>query len=165
MDNSLSERTTSSHHDANSRLMLVGVAGIVLLILAATLIARLTGFTPNSIPDTVVIETREIGFRDLPTGSVVVYEWNGEHELLELKTGEGSFLRGVVRSLVRQRAGMGDNLSAPFLLSRHSDGRLVIEDSATGEKIDLVAFGPSNSVVFATLLDTPIPATTEGTDG
>lgn len=158
MENTLASasKLRTTHQNATSRLMLVALAALVLMVLVATLAARLTGFTADSVADTPIVQTRELGFRDLPGGKVSAYEWNSDFTLLVVNAGEGSFLRGVVRSLVRQRAGLSPDLRVPFHLNRHSDGRMVLLDPATGERIDLIAFGPDNYRVFATLLDTPI---------
>ncbi|MFK7830892.1 MAG: photosynthetic complex assembly protein PuhC [Congregibacter sp.] len=162
MDNSLSQSNNTPANDPATRYFVMGLAAIALMVLVATLVARLTGYTAETIPDTPVLDMREIGFRDQPGGIVVAYEWHSEQELLRLAPGEGSFLRGVVRSLVRQRAGLSGDLAVPFQLSRHSDGRMVISDPATGERIDLVAFGPDNYATFGPLLDIPLAAATAG---
>jgi putative photosynthetic complex assembly protein len=66
--------------------------------------------------------------------------------------GEGSFMRGVIRSLVRQRHGAAAAAEHPFSLDHHADGRLIVRDPQTSEFIDLVAFGPTNVAVFAAML-------------
>ena len=40
----------------------------------------------------------------------------------------------------------------PFRLTRWSDGRLSLDDPATGRRIELDAFGPTNTAVFAHLM-------------
>lgn len=148
------ESTLSTHDNPNAgtRLILIGLASLVLLVLVATLIARLTGYTTATPPSETIIELRELGFRDLPRGIVEIYDWQDETVITRLAAGDGSFIRGVVRSLVRQRRGLPENLSAPFVLAQHSDGRLILSDPATGETIDLVAFGPTNIASFRALL-------------
>lgn len=152
MENTLGGASSSVTDKRSAQVILVALAALVMLITAATLTARLTGYTASSIPESAVVQRRDIGFKDLDAGEVVVFDWQSQDELKRLAAGEGSFLRGVVRSLVRQRRGMSGDLNVPFLLTRHSDGRLVITDSATGESIDLVAFGQTNIAVFAELL-------------
>lgn len=163
MENTLGGASSSATEKRSAQLILVALAVLVMLITAATLTARLTGYTASSIPVSAVIQRRDIGFRDLSGGEVLVYDWHSENELKRLAAGEGSFLRGVVRSLVRQRRGMSGDLAMPFLLTQHSDGRLVITDSATGESIDLIAFGKTNTAVFSDLLETSA-ATTNSSD-
>jgi len=134
-----------------SPALLVGVVALLTALLAAVLTARLTGFDASAVPDSPVIQERMLGFRDQPGGVVEVYDWDTREVLERIPSGEGSFLRGVVRSLVRQRRGL-DTATAPFTLSLLADQRLILSDADTGEDIDLNAFGPTNLAVFARLL-------------
>lgn len=131
--------------------LLIGIAVAVTALLAAVLTARLTGFDASAVPDSPVIGARMLGFRDQPQGVVEIYDWDTQVVLQRIPSGEGSFLRGVVRSLVRQRRGL-DVATAPFRLSLLEDGRLILSDPQTGEDIDLYAFGPTNLAVFAELM-------------
>lgn len=132
-------------------------ATLVLVVLTAVLAARLTGYEASPQPLAPVVDSRQLGFRDLPGGHVAVVDWDSGETLADFGPGEGSFVRGVVRSLVRQRRGSSiDHSTAPFSLTRHSDGRLLLSDTGTGESVDLGAFGPTNAAVFHRLL----PATT-----
>jgi putative photosynthetic complex assembly protein len=63
--------------------------------------------------------------------------------------GEQGFLRGALRSLVRERRRRGGDASAPFTLIGRADGRLTLADATTGQRIDLESFGPTNAAVFA----------------
>ena len=69
--------------------------------------------------------------------------------------GEQGFIRGILRSMARQRRGEGLSAAQPFHLVAWADGRITLDDPATGERIELEAFGPTNAAVFATLLPTP----------
>jgi putative photosynthetic complex assembly protein len=142
--------------DASSRLLMGGIAVVAMLVLAATLAARLTGFTADSIPEAAAVDMRQLGFRDLPGGVVEAYDWQSGETLTRMSSGEGAFLRGVVRSLVRQRRGMDSSIPAMFELTRYDDGRIVLSDPATTESIDLIAFGRDNIAVFAALMDQPV---------
>lgn len=142
--------------DSSSRILMVGLALFVMAVLAATLTARLTGYSMSSVPDAAVVDVRELGFRDLPNGVVEVFEWNSNASIAKIPSGEGAFLRGVVRSLVRQRRGLDSGIASMFELTRYDDGRLVLSDPSTKEKVDLVAFGATNIAVFAELMDAPL---------
>ncbi|MDA8962321.1 photosynthetic complex assembly protein PuhC, partial [Congregibacter sp.] len=142
--------------DSSSRILMVGLALLVMAILAATLIARLTGYSMNSVPDAAIVDVRELGFRDLPNGVVDVFEWQSKVSIARIPSGEGAFLRGVVRSLVRQRRGLDSGIASVFELTRYDDGRLVLSDPGTGEQVDLIAFGATNIAVFAELMDAPL---------
>lgn len=139
------------HRDRTLPWGVAGLAGIVLLVLIAVLTARLTGFEPAQPVLGAVVETRTLGFRDASGGVVEIYDWDSGADIARYGPGEGAFLRGVMRSLVRQRRGTTAAIEA-FVLERYEDGRLIISDPGTGERIDLVAFGPDNAAVFALLL-------------
>ena len=70
------------------------------------------------------------------------------------------FLRTVLAGLVRERRreNAGDP-ATPFRITRWSDGRLTVDDTATGKLIELEAFGHTNEDAFARLLDLSPPAT------
>lgn len=143
----------------------MGVLGaVVLLVVCAVLAARLTGFTPAEPELAAQLESRMLGFRDR-SGSVEIYDWETGEDISRIAPGEGSFLRGVMRSLVRQRRGTEIPEGAPFLLARYAGGRLMISDPATGERIDLIAFGPDNLAVFAELLHSSSQASFPSTSG
>lgn len=147
--------TTIDNSQSRDRSVPMGMAAIgtvVLLVLCAVLAARLTGFEPAQPTLGSIVESRMLGFRDAGAGRVVVYDWDSGDEIYSLQAGEGSFLRGVMRSLVRQRRGTAIAEGAPFLLTRHESQQLVISDPSTGERIELIAFGPTNVALFAGLL-------------
>ncbi|MEM1415325.1 MAG: photosynthetic complex assembly protein PuhC [Myxococcota bacterium] len=59
------------------------------------------------------------------------------------------FVRGVLRtfSRTRQREGVGED--APLELGLYGDGKLVLADPTTDERIELDSFGPTNRGAFA----------------
>jgi putative photosynthetic complex assembly protein len=63
---------------------------------------------------------------------------------------------GALRALARERKIRGLDGSAPFLLIGRADGRLTLEDPATGQRIDLESFGPMHAGTFARLLALPV---------
>ena len=52
------EPRKSSFMDSSSRILMVGLALFVMAVLAATLTARLTGYSMNSVPDAAVVDAR-----------------------------------------------------------------------------------------------------------
>ena len=50
----------------------------------------------------------------------------------------------------RKRQGIDDVI--PFTLIGRADGRLTLLDTATGRRVDLASFGPTNAAVFARIL-------------
>jgi putative photosynthetic complex assembly protein len=63
--------------------------------------------------------------------------------------GEQGFLRGALRGLTRERRLRGVPAGEPMVLSGSADGRLSLADPATGQRLALESFGPSNAAVFA----------------
>ena len=68
---------------------------------------------------------------------------------LDTVYGEQGFLRGTLRAVVRERKLRGLVSDAPLHLIARADGRLTLTDPATGSRIDLESFGPTNAAVFA----------------
>ena len=69
-----------------------------------------------------------------------------------LPPGTNGFARGVMRGMARERHSREIGSEPPFRLTRWSDGRLSLDDPATGRRIELDAFGPTNTAVFAHLM-------------
>ncbi len=99
---------------------------------------------------------RALRFEDRPNGDVAVIDERGD-EVTRLQ-GEQGFARGALRVLTqaRQRRGLGPD--QPFVLTGLANGRLTLSDPATGERIALESFGPTNAAVFARLRHAGLPA-------
>ena len=83
----------------------------------------------------------------------------GSKTPFEIVEGENGFLRGTLRGLARSRRMAGLDNSIPFHLAAWPDGRLTLDDAATGNRIELEAFGHTNEAVFAHMLPgLPVPA-------
>jgi putative photosynthetic complex assembly protein len=91
-------------------------------------------------------------FADRADGAVVITE-AGTGLLVDVASpGTNGFLRSTLRGLARDRKRREIGAEAPFRLTRWADGRLSLQDEATGRSIDLGAFGPTNAAVFAHLM-------------
>jgi putative photosynthetic complex assembly protein len=150
--------TQAHHHDSHAipRAPIVAAGALVLVTLLAVAGARWAGLATNGSarigePVTAVVEAR---FEDRDDGAVVVREAGSGRVLAVAEPGTGGFLRGTLRALVRERRQHGLGAEQPFRVLAHPDGRLTLEDPATGRRMDLSAFGPSNVAVFARLLPT-----------
>jgi putative photosynthetic complex assembly protein len=99
-----------------------------------------------------VLTSRDLIFLDDPKGGFVAFDVNENREIRHVLPGEGGFIRGVLRSLVRERRQNGIGKLEPFRLTAFADGRIQIQDLSTGRIIDLGAFGPTNAEAFASLL-------------
>ena len=126
-----------------------GLLVVLSLLLAAT--SRLTGLGSTTVEPGIAVETRELRFLDRADGSVAVLETGGNVVEI-LAPGTNGFVRGVMRGLARERKleGIGD--APPFRLIRWNDGRLSLQDTATGREVQLVSFGQTQFEVFANML-------------
>ncbi|HPB76430.1 MAG TPA: photosynthetic complex assembly protein PuhC [Chromatiaceae bacterium] len=141
------------HHDRPfPRGALIGAAALIGFSLLAVTLARFAGLGPVTEPMAPVVQSRELRFADRADGAVLVYDRQGDEVVDLVPPGSGGFVRGVLRALARERRLQGDGASTPFRLSRLADGRLTLEDLATGRVIDLKAFGHTNEGAFAQLL-------------
>ena len=142
----------------SDRLMGLIALGLLFLV-AAVLLARSNDQIVVAEPPVgAVTASRTLMFVDGQGGRITISDEASGQVLRQLAAGEGSFIRGVVRSLVRARNRQGVVSQSGFQLSLYEDGRLQLLDPLTGQMIDLVAFGPTNVAEFADLLG-PAPAT------
>lgn len=137
------------------RAPLAAAAGLVVLSLLAAGTVRLTGIGGVHTAPAQVVQQRTLQFVDRSDGGVTVQDAASGATVAVLPSGEGGFVRVTLRSLARERRQAGIGPEPVFLLQSSEDGRLTLEDTATGRRIDLKAFGPTNAGAFARLLDTP----------
>ncbi len=140
----------SSVHAAPERIprwLVRSIGGMLVVVLATVALMRLAGFSPTIEPPAALAE-RTLVFADAPDGAVRVTDATSGELLAELR-GEQGFLRGVLRGLARDRRAHSVGQQPPYVLSLHADGRLLITDPQTGQRIDLASFGPDNAAVFA----------------
>ena len=150
------------------RGLLLGAAGLVGFVLITSTVARVSGtgtaqFTAAS--STPPVASLELRFEDRADGGVAVLDARGGEVVEVLPPGSNGFVRGVMRALARERRSHEVGPGPAFRLSRWQDGRLSLEDTATGRYIELTAFGPTNRDAFARLLgarhaDAPRPPST-----
>ena len=143
------------HHDHDTTLprgALLGAAGMVLFALVAVTAARLGGLPTTEAPDARVDVSRSLRFVDRDDGGVAVYAVEEDRLVEVLPSGEGGFVRGVLRGMARERRAHDIGSQPPFRLTRWSNGLLSLEDPQTGRRIDLNAFGVTNKDTFARFL-------------
>ena len=150
----------NSHTHANPlpRGLLIAMAALVLVSLAGVSAVRLSGIDIRS-PDAGTVVSRSLRFADLPDGGISVVDARSGQEVQRVQ-GEGGFLRGALRVMSRERRMRELGPEAPFELIGRADGRLTLLDPATGVRIDLESFGPTNAGAFVGLLS---PANTAST--
>lgn len=137
---------------------LVGAALLIMGAVLAVTAVRVSGVGTVKVADAAAVAVRDFRFEDRADGSIAVIDPR-DGKLVEVVSGTHGFMRGTLRGLARERRRMGIGSDQPFKLIGRADGRLTLEDPATGRRVDLESFGPANAVVFASLLayrgDTP----------
>lgn len=144
--------STPGQEAKTTRLALLGIAAMVCVIVIGVAAAKLAGFDPREPIDSQMLVSCDLRFEDAGTGTVHIYTWPDDALVTTLAPGEGSFIRGVLRSFARDRRSRDLDGAQPFRLAQYADGTLSIEDTATGTLVNLQAFGPDNAGAFASLL-------------
>jgi len=128
----------------------IAIGALLLIVVASVASVRLTGMDIRT-PDAPAAVTRELRFEDRPDGSVAVIDARSG-DVVDTVTGEAGFFRGTLRGLARERRRMGLGAEPSFELIGRADGRLTLADPATGQRVDLESFGPTNAAVFSRFL-------------
>ena len=143
--------------DLSQRHTSWGVAFAFALVLASIAYAGATRLSGVAIrePDAAPVVERSLRFVDETDGSIAVIEAGRgrDGEIVDRITGENGFIRGTLRGLARERKRQGLGPEAPFRLVGRADGRLTLIDDATGSRVDLDSFGPTNKGAFARYLE------------
>lgn len=98
------------------------------------------------------LAARDLTFLDTADGSVEIRDAGSGGVVFTAGPGTNGFIRGVMRGLARHRRARGVDEAPPFRLAEWPDGRLTLEDLATGKEIELSAFGADNRAAFHRLL-------------
>ena len=129
---------------------------MVLSSVVAVALYRSSG-APIHQPDAPALATRELRFLDRSDGSIEVVDAKSGVTVTSI-VGQNGFVRGTLRGLARERKRQGIGIEPAFDLVARADGRLTLLDPATGRRVDLESFGPTNTAEFARLLSRPYPA-------
>ncbi|NEX18920.1 phosphonoacetaldehyde hydrolase [Thiorhodococcus mannitoliphagus] len=132
--------------------VLIAVAALLSFTIIMIAIARMTGVMLPQAPVTAALESRDIVFVDQEDGSTAVKDVSTGELIQVLPPGGEGFIRGVLRSMERQRRGYDATLAEPFRLARRESGDVTLEDPVTGILLDLRAYGETNQASFAELL-------------
>lgn len=104
---------------------------------AKPIVAQRAFFVEGSTPGTLVL-------RDVDSNAVIK----------TYTPDQDGFIRTTLKGLERARRSAEMDLRAPYQLTKFNDGMLTLDDIATGQRIELIAFGPTNLEAFAELLGT-----------
>ena len=131
---------------------LMALCGLALVSLLMAGTTRLTGVGAASTPDAATVAVRELHFEDRADGGIDILDASQNTVIDTVAPGTNGFLRSTMRGLARERKRQSAGAATPFRLLGRADGRLTLEDPATGRRIDLESFGSTNAAVFARLL-------------
>ena len=107
---------------------------------------------PNP-PQGTVVAARDIFVDDRDDGAIVIRDARSGQVVQEYEPGTGGFIRATLRGLARARR-LGElGPEKPFRVTRWSEGRLTLEDTASGRVVDLLAFGQAQVDAFQSLLN------------
>ena len=110
-------------------------------------------YAPPQHQASLTVSSADLLFIDGPRGRIDVLDAQTQATLAVYESGEGSFLRGIVRSLVRERRVRDLDPGGAFNLALLDNGSLVISDPDTGYWMALEAFGVDNRRLFAEILE------------
>lgn len=136
--------------DTFPRWILVFAAGIIAFSLISVGLIRITGNGPDQKAAAATVQ-RALVFQDQKDGGVLVTD-GVTGQTLTVLYGEQGFVRGALRALSRERYSRGIGPSQAFELIARVDGRVTLMDPATGQRVDLESFGPTNTAEFTRFL-------------
>lgn len=132
---------------------LLGAAALLAVAIVGVASGRFLGVGVVEMPAPAPAASRELRFEDRADGAVVVRDAADDGVIAVFEAGQGGFVRGVLRGLARERRSHHVGPEPPFRLLRSDSGQLFLDDPATGRRIGLDAFGPTNAGAFAALLE------------
>ena len=141
---------------------LLGALAVVTVAFGAAVAGRFTGagathegVSAGPSAAAVALDRRVLRFADAPDGAVLVYDAPTNALAVRLAPGGDGFLRGTLRAMTRERMLARIGQGPPFVLTRWSDGRLTLDDSATRMHVAVTSFGPTQVASFEQLLAAP----------
>jgi len=134
------------------KALLMAMGGLVVIALALTTFARVTDRPLVGVPHAAgVVAERQLILDGSKAGDVTVRAADGS-VIMALGTDEAGFISVIWRGMDRKRMLHGIEGNPPVRLIAYDNGRLSIEDAASGWSAELGSFGDANEASFAALL-------------
>lgn len=134
-----------------SRGLLIGTVVLIAGTLFLASLGHRAPLDPAAAGGRPVAE-RMLRFADRDDGAIVVTDAGSGRVVETLQPGSEGFVRGAMRGLARERRRADAGPDVPFRLATWPDGRITLEDVATGNFMELHAFGRTNAEAFLRLL-------------
>lgn len=144
--------TATGNSQPFPRWFLIGAFSLIGAALAFAAAGRL-GIGTVNVPNSPAILHLDVRFDDQPDGATLIRRLPDGLVLDTLGADGGGFLRGVLKSLQRERAMRGLDRDAPFTLIRRADQRHTLIDPLSGQRRELDGFGPAHSLAAARLME------------
>ncbi|MEM6355858.1 MAG: photosynthetic complex assembly protein PuhC [Pseudomonadota bacterium] len=108
---------------------------------------------PTAVSETPVTAERLVTFTETSrdNGRVVLHDAETGALIAEYTPEDSGFIGSLERVVAYRRQTQGIAMSEPFRLTAHADGKISFVDTATGQMIDINAFGPGNTKAAAAL--------------
>jgi putative photosynthetic complex assembly protein len=100
----------------------------------------------------------DLQFFDEADGSVTVRDAQSGATVHVFEPGTNGFLRTALRGMASERRRAGLDREPPFRVARWSDGRITLQDTATGRFLNGRAFGDDQLADISNLLDRGLSA-------
>ena len=137
---------------------LTAAASLIVIALVATAWVSLSGNRPSTYVTDNVVASVDLLFVDQEDGSLQVIDAASGDSLHTLPPDADGFLRSTLRGMARARRAAGKDEGAAYAIKQTADGRLLLVDTVTDQRVDLWAFGPTNAAAFARFLPTQVSA-------
>jgi putative photosynthetic complex assembly protein len=105
----------------------------------------------NQIQIATPVQIKVLKFEDRQDGGVTVIDAT-TNQIIDVIQGEAGFIRGILRTVARERRIRGLGKEDPVNLMSFNDGRLVLLDPLTNTQIELESFGSNNVESFKVFL-------------
>ncbi len=132
---------------------LAGAGGLMAVALVSAGIGRYQKSVNGPPKLAPVVAEISIRFEAQRDGSMLIRMVPEDRVIEHLPIDGSGFMRGIHRSLNRDRAMRQLDRDAPYALVRRANGRHAVIDPLSGEKIELDGFGPSHSLHVSQLVD------------
>ncbi len=140
---------SAARHGGLPKPVLLGAAALIGFSFLAAATAHYSGVGRQQLPEAQSVETLRLSFEDQDDGSILVRNAVTGATIYSVAPGTNGFIRATLRGLARERRRSGLDAATPFLLGTSRGRRIWLDDPATGRRIRLNAFGPTNAGAFA----------------